>query len=241
MRLEYESAPFRVDERMPLTSFDLLSSIVTSWPTGLGCLNALTVDNRARGAGLASDPFAIKHDQCVIDLLEASFVPKLRKPAIDRAPRRQITRQQAPRAARPHDVEDAIDDLAHRPLARPACRAGLRHVRRDHAPLCIGQIGLVSRGGAAMLLSSGWCPHGEVQGWFKKPLGITTGANDSTLFKNCRLQEPRGLNLDIDGWLRGIGPQQYARTFSDNLCFVTLPMSASVATLSLHSRSSVIP
>ena len=71
-------------------------------------------------------------------------------------------------AAGPHDIEDAVDDLAHRPLARPARGAGFRQVRRDHAPLCIGQIGLVSGNGTAMLLSSGRCPHGEVQGCFKK-------------------------------------------------------------------------
>ena len=38
---------------------------------------------------------------------------------------------------------------------------GLWQVRRDHAPLCVGQIGLVSGDGAAMLLSSGRRPHGE--------------------------------------------------------------------------------
>ena len=30
------------------------------------------------------------------------------------------------------------------------------------------------------------------------------------------LTEPRGLNLDLDGWLRGIGLAQYAQTFRDN-------------------------
>src|SRR6516165_10092996 len=35
-------------------------------------------------------------------------------------------------------ADDPSDDLAHRPLARPARRAGLRQVRRDDAPLCVG-------------------------------------------------------------------------------------------------------
>ena len=63
-------------------------------------------------------------------------------------------------AARPHDIEDAVDDLAHRPRARPAHRAWLRQVLRDHAPLCVGQIGLVSGNDASMLLWGGWRPHG---------------------------------------------------------------------------------
>ena len=34
--------------------------------------------------------------------------------------------------------------------------------------------------------------------------------------KKCLLTRARGLNLDIDGWLRGIGLEQYAQTFRDN-------------------------
>src|SRR5580704_14674 len=36
MRFEHEAAPVRVNERMALTSVDLLSSIVTAWPAGFG-------------------------------------------------------------------------------------------------------------------------------------------------------------------------------------------------------------
>ena len=50
----------------------------------------------------------------------------------------------------------------------------------------------------------------------EKPLGITAGHHDSTIFENCLLTRDRGLNLDIDGWLRGIGLEQYAQTFRDN-------------------------
>jgi class 3 adenylate cyclase/predicted ATPase len=49
----------------------------------------------------------------------------------------------------------------------------------------------------------------------KKPLGITTGRHGSTIFK-LPLTRARGLNLEIDGWLRGIGLEQYAQTFRDN-------------------------
>ena len=38
------------------------------------------------------------------------------------------TRSQPPRAARSHDIEDAVDDLAHRPSARPARSVGLWQV-----------------------------------------------------------------------------------------------------------------
>jgi len=107
------------------------------------------------------EEFTICHHERVVHPFKAPVIAPGSKPAVNRLPWRQVFRQQAPRAARPHDIEDAVQDLAHRPLARPARRAGLRQVRRDHAPLRIGQIGLVSLDGAAMLSSSSWRPHGE--------------------------------------------------------------------------------
>ena len=59
---------------------------------------------------MATDTLAIEHNHGVIDLLEAIFVAKRRKPAIDRAPWRQFAREQTPRAARSHHIEDAVDD-----------------------------------------------------------------------------------------------------------------------------------
>jgi class 3 adenylate cyclase/predicted ATPase len=52
--------------------------------------------------------------------------------------------------------------------------------------------------------------------WFKKPLGITAVASDTTLFQKRPFTGPRGLKLDIDGWLRGIGFAQYAEMFRAN-------------------------
>ena len=49
-------------------------------------------------------------------------------------------------------------------------------MRRDHAPLSVGQIGLVSRDGAAMLLLSGWRPHDESKVGWRNPLEITAAA-----------------------------------------------------------------
>ena len=170
MRFEHEAAPVGVHQRVALAPVDLLAGVVTARAAGLGGLDALAVDDRGRGAGVAPDPFAICHHERVVYPFKAPVVAPGGEPAVNRPPWRQVVRQQPPRAARPHDIEDAVDDLAHRPLARPARRAGLRQVRRDHAPLCVGQIGLVSGDGAAMLLSSGWRPHGESKVGSRNPL-----------------------------------------------------------------------
>src|SRR6202045_3415154 len=162
----------------------------------------------------------------------ASLAYRLGRGSIDRPPRRQILRQQAPRAARPHDIEDAVDDLAHRPLARPARCAGLRQVRRDHAPLRVGQIGLVSRDGAAMLLSSGWCPHGESKVGWRNPLE-SWRAPRLNCFKKCRSQEPGDESLTSTGGSPGSvwsSPRRrFATMRSMPMCFVTslgLPLGA---------------
>jgi hypothetical protein len=90
--------------------------LATSAPSFLNCANrsctlpiSLTSKLKRRAVpGNAADPFAIEHDQGVVDLLEATLVAERRKPAIDCAPRRQIARQQASRTARPHHIEDAV-------------------------------------------------------------------------------------------------------------------------------------
>jgi SAM domain (Sterile alpha motif) len=67
-----------------------------------------------------------------------------------------------------------------------------------------------------MLLSSDWHPHGESKVGSRKPLGIMAGAMTQPFSKTAAQQEPRGLNLDIDGWLRGIGLPQYSEMFRAN-------------------------
>src|SRR5665811_1890019 len=146
-------------------------------------LNALAIDDRTRGTGLAADPFAIEHDQGVVDLLEATLVAERRKPAIDCAPRRQIARQQTPRTACPHHIEDAVDDLAHRPGTRSSCALRRRQVRFDHAPFLIGHVGLVSVGLAGMLLAGGWGPHGNSGVGVRTPPGITSTPTTQPLSK----------------------------------------------------------
>src|ERR1700722_16388369 len=72
---------------------------------------------RNRGRCVAPDPFAIHHHECVVYPFKAPVVAQSGEPAVNRPPWRQVARQQPPRAARPSYVEDAVDDLVHRPLS----------------------------------------------------------------------------------------------------------------------------
>jgi hypothetical protein len=106
---------------------DLLAGVVATWAARLGRLDALTVDDRARGAGPASNPLAIGRDQSVIDLLEAAVVAERGEPAIDRPPGRQIARQQAPRAAGPITWKMPLTiSRIGQARGRPVLRAGGR-------------------------------------------------------------------------------------------------------------------
>src|SRR5580692_5943053 len=104
MRFGHEAAPVRVHERMALASVDLFSGIITAWPAGLGGLGALAVDDCRRGAGGATDPFAICHHERVVYPFKAPVVAPGGEPAVNRPPSWwEVVRQQSPRAARPHD------------------------------------------------------------------------------------------------------------------------------------------
>ena len=82
MRFEHEATPVGVNECMALASVDLLSSIVTAWPAGLGGLGALAADDCHRGAGVAPDPFAIGHHERVVYPFKAPVVAPGGEPAV---------------------------------------------------------------------------------------------------------------------------------------------------------------
>jgi hypothetical protein len=109
----------------------------------------------------------------VITPAQQSLITEFRKPAVDRTPRRQIARQQTPRTARSHHIKNAIDDLTHRPGARPSRALCHRQARLDHSPLFICQIALVSVGLTDMLLSGSWGPHVATPGLVSATPGIT--------------------------------------------------------------------
>jgi hypothetical protein len=67
-------------------------------------------------------------------------------------------------------IASMMVDLASDPETVRLMLAGLLSGARDHAPLCVGEIGLVSDDGAAMLLSSSRRPHDESQVGSRNPL-----------------------------------------------------------------------
>src|SRR5262249_29659302 len=88
MGLDDQAAAVGVDQRVTLAPVDLFARIVTAWAAGLGGLDALAVDDRGRGAGVAPDPLAICHHKRVVYPFKAPIVAPGGEPAVDRPPRR---------------------------------------------------------------------------------------------------------------------------------------------------------
>jgi hypothetical protein len=143
-----------------LAPVDLLARIVTARAAGLGGLDALAVDDRGRGAGVAPDPFAICHHK------------------------RGLSVQSTRRRAR------------QRTSGRSSPISRIGHSRDWPAAQGFGKCGAMTR--HSVSVKSVWyrvtvrlcfCRvvgvHMANPSWFKKPLGITVGANDSTFFENC--------------------------------------------------------
>lgn len=113
-----------IDQGMALAAFDLLARIVTARTAAFRGPEAWL--SMMAALGPASRPMlAIRHDQLVIHLLEDGFIAQAGAPAIDRLPWRKVFRQQPPRDPAAQDIEDRVDDLAHRPFARPSSRFNL--------------------------------------------------------------------------------------------------------------------
>jgi len=161
----------------------MLARVITARPAAFRRLDALAVDDGGARARLAPGPLAVLHHQIVVDRLETPGVAQLGKPAIDRAPGRQVGRDQSPWTACTHHIENRVDDLAHRPCARTARGSLRRKVRSDRRPLRVRQIGLVSQTRAVMLRASGRGPHVFTPARSRQPAGITSNPTAQPLSK----------------------------------------------------------
>jgi hypothetical protein len=151
MGVQDQPAPVGVHHRVALAAHDLLARVVAARSAALGRPHALGVDHRRRRARPAPGALAVEHDEMVVQALQHAAVAQAREPAVDRPPRREALRQQAPRTARAQHVEDRVHDLPHRPRPAPSPTRGGRKQRPEDAPLCVGHVAHVAQARAVML------------------------------------------------------------------------------------------
>jgi hypothetical protein len=114
----------------------------------------------ASGAGgeLAALFLAGSRHQPGIDPLPGAVVAPAVEIALRRA-RRILTRQGAPLAAGPQEIEDGVDDGPQVALARPPEPTPRRQERRNLRPLPGSRVACIAQLVTAILLPSGFSPH----------------------------------------------------------------------------------
>ena len=132
----------------------------------------LTVEHRRRRARFTSRPLAVNHERHVMDGLEQEPPRQLAEPAVDRTPRREVGRQNAPAAARTDKITHRVNHLAELDLPWPASASGLGHQGLDRLPFRVGQVGRIALRllgdlghPAAALLG----PHPELKSYLTRP------------------------------------------------------------------------
>ena len=86
----------RIGEEMTLAPIDLLAGVEPAWAAGFRRLDALTVDDRRRRLDLAPGPLPRCHEQGGLDRRPDALLPEPPEVAVDRAARREPTRQHPP-------------------------------------------------------------------------------------------------------------------------------------------------
>ena len=116
--IDHERQTQRIDEQMPLASFDTLVSVKTTDAGGLlDGLHRLGIhDGRAR---MRLPPHAptFSVPQPTPEMRPEASATKLSEVIVDRLPRRKITGQIAPGAARAQEIKQGIEDGAKRVAA----------------------------------------------------------------------------------------------------------------------------
>jgi len=134
-----QQATIRVDRDMAFAPAEFLVGLIASrscpWR-----FHALAIDNTGTRQHLPLIAQAIKHQCQVMNGAKQHAQHQPPEPIIDCLIRREIIRQHAPLASRPHDIAQRIDHCAQIRLARSSRLRLLRQQRCDQAPLFIFHI-----------------------------------------------------------------------------------------------------
>ena len=154
---------------MALAALDLLARVKATNAAAFGGLHALAADDAGGRARLPAFPFARGHDEFVVDGVQQSFVPPAPEVFLHRRKRREILRQEPPRAARRGHVKQRVHHFAQVRLAGAADAVRLRQQRRDQRLRPSGR-----------LRSAGSAVHSEGE-WFRsRPLSSPSNLSNPT-------------------------------------------------------------
>jgi Domain of unknown function (DUF4365) len=135
-----QNRPQRVDNDMALSTVDLLTCVVTTLATDLGCLDGLTVDDRRAGRLLA--PYAAPEHlpERVVNPLPGSIIASTEKEPVNGLPIGKVAGQMSPGATAALKVEDGVEDGAAADRLRSAAARRLWQKFSKDLPLLVGKV-----------------------------------------------------------------------------------------------------
>ena len=133
----------RVHQQMALTAFDPLAGVKAHPATMAGGLDALTIQNRRRGAAALAVHFPHHRAQRVVERRPLVIERPLPENMVNRFPMGKFHGEVTPRAATFDDIQDGIQDLP--PINRwPSAFGGLGEHWFKVSPLGVGETGLIN-------------------------------------------------------------------------------------------------
>ena len=103
--------PHSIYDDVPLSTLDLLASVIAARAPFFSRLHRLTVYDCRAWFRVSSRRLANGAAQCLIGLRPSAVKPPLSEVPPDGAPRRKVARQRAPGAPVPQNAQDAVDHL----------------------------------------------------------------------------------------------------------------------------------
>jgi pimeloyl-ACP methyl ester carboxylesterase len=126
---------------VPLSPLHFLAAVVTTLLSAHpGRFHRLAVDDASAGLRVPVEANPNPLAQGGVQLFPGPVQAEASEVMVDDAPGREVVRNQAPRTAAPHHVEDGVEDLAQRVDSRASGGFGSGKVRLKAAPFGIGKI-----------------------------------------------------------------------------------------------------
>src|SRR5512142_643391 len=110
------------------------------WPTPVGGLHRLTINDSCTWRGEPPRLNATTFPQYRHDPFPHSFIPKPRKIAIDGGARWVLSRQHAPSTPSSQDVKDGVEHRTHIGLSWASTWLLRRNQRFENGPFFVGEI-----------------------------------------------------------------------------------------------------
>ena len=129
-----------VDQKVPLPAVDFFSGIITAWPSLLGRLDRLAIQDGSARLLVPTLTLPNSCSQAVMDLFPEPCLAPAPVIPVNRLPRWKVMRNGSPLYAGAHDEHDCINQFAAMILARPPTRLCRGKQMLDVVPLDVRQI-----------------------------------------------------------------------------------------------------